>query len=282
MTKASTALHNAVRRLLRPLVQLMINGEMTFPSFVDLAREVYVDVAVDDFGVGGQPGTDSRIAILTGIHRKAVRSLASRDRTLPGPPPTLALGAKVIAVWCSTPEYLEADGRPRPLPRSAAEGKPSLERLVASLSKDVRPRTILDEWLRLGVVELEGDMVRLRTAGFVPSRGYEEKAYYFGRNLRDHIAAGAHNLTGQEPPLFDRSVYYDRLSSQSIDELRRFCHDKGMDLLLEINHQARALADRDRAAGQPQGRITFGAYFYAEEKIDLAQEVTDDNAERGK
>lgn len=207
MTKASTALHNAVRRLLRPLVQLMINGEMTFPSFVDLAREVYVDVAVDDFGVGGQPGTDSRIAILTGIHRKAVRSLASRDRTLPGPPPTLALGAKVIAVWCSTPEYLEADGRPRPLPRSAAEGKPSLERLVASLSKDVRPRTILDEWLRLGVVELEGDMVRLRTAGFVPSRGYEEKAYYFGRNLRDHIAAGAHNLTGQEPPLFDRSVY---------------------------------------------------------------------------
>ena len=43
----------------------------------------------------------------------------------------------------------------RVLPRSADEPAPSFDALVASVSRDVRPKAVLDELLRLGVVHDE-------------------------------------------------------------------------------------------------------------------------------
>ncbi|MBV5344757.1 MAG: hypothetical protein JZU63_04105, partial [Rhodoferax sp.] len=74
-------------------------------------------------------------------------------------------------------------------------GEASFDRLVASESTDIRARAVLDEWLRLGIVELDADdNVRLISDAFVPKKGFEEKAYFLGRNLHDHIAASVHNL----------------------------------------------------------------------------------------
>lgn len=49
------------------------------------------------------------------------------------------------------------------------------------MSKDIRARSVLDEWLRLGIAHLDDqDRVRLNAEAFVPARGFEEKAFYFG------------------------------------------------------------------------------------------------------
>ena len=133
---------------------------------------------------------------------------------------------------------------------------------------DVRPGALFAEWQRSGVVELHDDKVRLVTTALIPSEGFEEKAYYFGRNLREHIAAGAHNLFETAPAFFDRTVYYDRISPESVEELKRLCAKRGEELLLEINRHARKLAERDRASGQPKGRMTFGAYFFGKDDVE--------------
>ena len=74
---------------------------------------------------------------------------------------------------------------------SPPAGEPGFEDLVASISTDIRPRAVLDEWQRLGVVEVDdAGLVRLVVGAFVPARGFDEKAHYFGRNLHDHLAAG--------------------------------------------------------------------------------------------
>lgn len=262
----SEALQLAIGRLLRPLVKVMIEGGLTFPWLVNLLRTIYVEVAEAEFSIDGKPPTQSRVAVLTGVHRKEIKRLTTTDQADHAAPATLSLSARVIAVWCSDPDYLDDDGHPLPLPRTAGYEKPSLERLVASVSQDVRARSLLEEWLRLGVVDLEDDQVKLQQAGLVPSKGYDEKAYYFGRNIRDHIAAGAHNLEGLEPAFLDRAVSYSGLSRQSLEELQALCKQRGEALLLEINRQARQLAERDGAAGQPDGRMIFGAYFFAEDQ----------------
>jgi hypothetical protein len=170
----------------------------------------------------------------------------------------------VIAVWCSDPDFVDDEGRPLPLPRTAPAGEPSLERLVGMVSQDVHPRSLLEEWLRLGVAMIDVDGIKLKQPGFVASEGYDEKAYYFGDNLRDHIAAGTHNLAGREPAFLDRTVTYDGLSQRSVDELRELCKRDGEALLLKINRRARELAKRDRPSSQEKGRMTFGAYFFSE------------------
>src|ERR1700704_431682 len=69
------SLLNALRQLLRPLVRLLTAQAITFPMLPELLKHIYVDEAVRHFGLGGEPPSDSRVSLLTGVHRKDVRRL---------------------------------------------------------------------------------------------------------------------------------------------------------------------------------------------------------------
>lgn len=264
--ESTTLFHRALKRLLRPLVKGLIGHGVIFPAVVEVLRELYVEVAKKEFPVEGKDQTLSRISLMTGVTRREIRRLLDQEDQDDGPPSNLSLGARIMTIWLGDKAYLDKDGKPLPLPLSAEDDQPSLERLVASVSKDVRARAVLDEWLRLGIVEMSGYVATLKTTAFISGEGYDSKLYYFGRNLADHIAAGVHNLEA-EAPFFDRAVYYDRLSLESLEDLRQFVQDEGPSLILNVNRKARALADKDAASGKPlTGRMTLGVYYFAEDE----------------
>ena len=62
-------------RLLRPLMRLMLRHAMPFSAFEELAKRVYVDVAMNDFALPGKKPSISRASILTGLTRKDVQRL---------------------------------------------------------------------------------------------------------------------------------------------------------------------------------------------------------------
>lgn len=264
----------ALRRILRPLVRLLLAHGVTYPFLANLLKSVYVEVAKEEFPLPEKKQTDSRISLLTGVHRKDVKRLSEEPKVGKLPPPSISLGAQLVARWVSQAAYLDRQRRPRPLPRLARDGGVrSFEALVESVSKDIRPRAILDEWLRLGVARIdEQDRVCLNVEAFIPEKGLDEKAYYFGQNLHDHLAAGVHNLLGRPPPFLERSVYYDRLSPASIQELTVLSKEVGMQALKEINRRAIKLERRD-AAGQNAGmRMNFGIYFFSAPHDDTPNE----------
>ena len=170
-----------------------------------------------------------------------------------------------VSAWTTRREFLDAKGKPRPLPRLARDGGGrSFESLVAGVSKDIRARSVLDEWLRLGVVKLDAeDRVMLRTAAFVPRRGFDEMAFYLGHNLHDHLAAAAHNVLGEGRPFLERSVHYDALGASSVAELTALAEHAGMKALQTVNRKAMACEARDRKEPAPGHRITFGIYFFS-------------------
>ena len=256
-----TALLRALRSLLRPLVRLLVARQVPYPFLANLLKGVYVEIAERDFALAGKRLTDSRISLLTGVYRRDVKRLRTELREGSVIPPTVSLGAEVVARWNGLPEFVDAEGHPNPLPVHA-EGAPSFESLVASVSTDIRARSVLDEWLRLGVVHFDDrGRVVLDSGVFVPQKGMEEKLYYFGRNLRDHIAAAAHNVQVEEPPFAERSVYYGRLSAASVAEIGEFAAEQGMTALQAVNRLAIRLQERDAQAGDATRRMTFGVYF---------------------
>jgi hypothetical protein len=176
----------------------------------------------------------------------------------------------VLARWTTQAKYLDREGKPRPLPRLAsAHQGPSFEALVRSVSTDIRPRVVLDEWLRIGLVELDAnERVCLKSEAFLPQQGSDEIAYYFGRNAHDHIAAGVHNLTGAGEPFLERSVAYNHLSAEDVDELQKLARRRGTELLHELN--ARALELQQRRSGRPEAtrRMNFGVYFFSDDESD--------------
>ena len=260
---ASPALVRAVQHLLRPLVRLLLAHQLTFRFISELLKTVYVEMANKEFAIQGKRQTTSRLSLLTGIHRKDVKRLLEAD--FPGyvPPPTVSLGARLVARWISASEFLDKEGHARPLRRlSDSPDAPSFEQLVASVSKDIRARSVLDEWSRLGVVEVDEDgWIRLIVDAFVPVKGFEEKAHYFGRNLHDHIEVGVNNLQSQAAPTLERSVHYRELSEASIEELSDLGEELGMQTLRALNRRAQELQNLDVRKTGPRFRMNFGMYF---------------------
>ncbi len=263
----------ALRKVLRPMVHLMLSHQVTWPFLGDLVKSLYVEVAERDFRVDGKTPSDSRIHLLTGIHRKDVKRLREELATHGSPevPGNISLGARLIAYWTGSSDYLDASGAPRPLALRGSPDEPGFEELVEQVCrKDIRPRVILDEWLRLDLAHIDAQKrVVLNTGAFTPDRGFDEKAFFFGKNLHDHVSAGAHNLMGQKPTHFDRSVYYDRLSAESVAELSELARDLGMQALRSMNSRALALQERDQQRNASDKnivpvdyRMNFGIFHY--------------------
>lgn len=257
----------ALRRVLRPLVRLMLARGVTLPYLTELLKALMVEVADKEFRIGAKAPTDSRVSLVTGVHRKDVSRLRqAMDSSAEIVPSVVSLGAQLVAVWLGSPRYLDEEGRPKPLPRFVSEGgELSFEGLVASVNSDIRSRVVLDEWRRLGVVHFDDERrVCLNAAAFVPAAGFDEKAFYLGHNLHDHAAAAAHNLLGGQPAFLERSVHYDALSPGSIQLLARQSEEFGMKALLALNKSALVAEQKDTDDTTPRQRMTFGIYFYAE------------------
>ena len=260
------AVVSALRRVLRPLVRLLVSQGITFPFLSDLLKSVYVETAASEFTVGGKLATDSRLTLLTGVHRKDVRRLRRETSVDAEPTQAMTLGTQIVARWLGDPAYHDRSGAPRALPRTPSKGgAESFAALAEKVSKNVRPRSVLDELVRLGVVEVDADdRVRLVTRGFVPGKEVDAKAFYFGEALHDHLAAGVHNLGGGRPAWLERSVYYDELSKASIAELQAKSERLTMQVLQEINRDGMALEARDPPAAGERMRMRLGVFFYAE------------------
>jgi hypothetical protein len=260
------ALITAIRRLMRPLVRVLIAHDIGFPLFAEMLKGVYLETAARYFRLeSGRRMTDSRLSLLTGVHRKDVKRLREMPAEAEGPPRRVSLSARVIGLWSGDSDYLDANGRPRELD---GEG---FDQLVESVSKDVRPRTLLDEWLQQGLVErTEGEdgsgRIRLCAEAFVPSEGLEEMAFYFGRNLHDHIAAAGENLLGIGKPRLERAVYYPGLTRESVEELEALARDQAMAALQNLNKAILERQRRDQGRDDAHYRFAFGTYLYASDE----------------
>lgn len=275
----SPALLRALRQVLRPVVRVMIGRGVTLPAMVEMLKSLLVEVAAREFPIGDKPPTDSRVSLVTGVHRKDVSRLRPQlAASEPPAPSVVSLGAQLVAVWMGAPQYLDPEGRPLPLARFASEGGAlSFEALVASVNSDIRSRVVLDEWVRQGLVRVDEERrVHLHAEAFVPAEGSDDQAFYFGHNLHDHAAAAAHNLLGGKPAFLERSVHYDSLAGTDVQQLARQSEAAGMKALLAVNKSALAASKpAPPQAGAARQRFTFGIYFYSE---PVRQEVEPDSA----
>jgi hypothetical protein len=260
------SLLKAARRLMRPLVRLMMQSGLTFPVLADTLRRMFVEIAADDLLPDPKARSDSRISLLTGVHRKEIRRLREMPADSDAAPDIVTLASQIVARWAGAAPFVDAEGRPRPLPRVSREGAgPSFDELVALVTSDIRPRAVLDDLLGHGVVVMDAeDRVQLNTIAFIPRPGGEEQLFYFARNLHDHVSAAVANIGASgAPPFLDRSVHYDRLTPAQVDVLREYAREAAVRVLLDINRRAQELTEATPETDSTEtGRINFGIYVF--------------------
>lgn len=258
-------LQTPVARMLRPLVRLFIRCGLTFPALCDLLRELYVNVAEYDFTLAGKDQTDSRVCLLTGIHRKEVRRLRGAGAPVRLVPASVSRSSMIVARWIAAPEFTDERGGPRPLRRTGDPGDgPTFEELVESVTRDVRPRAVLDEWLDRGMAAIDAEgRIRLEEAAFAPRAGDDRQLYYFGRNLHDHVAAAVENVLSAPPPFFERAVHYEGVSRAMADMMLTVSRRIAREALETVNREAQSGYPTD-----PGGtwRWNFGVYLFSEDE----------------
>ena len=71
-------LRDAQALMMKPLVRLLVSQGLTHAEFSEVAKEVYVEVALRHFE-SSQKINKSRVAVLTGLTRKEVKNVIDRS-----------------------------------------------------------------------------------------------------------------------------------------------------------------------------------------------------------
>jgi len=254
---------DAVTDILLPLARLCIANGVTFTAVEERLKQAFVQEAN-----GLQPGppahgTVSRISTATGLTRREVTRLINAD------PPTRSVkppvGTVVFARWTTDPAYLDGNGAPRTLKRQGPA--PSFETLALSISRDVHPRSMLDELIRLGLVQhdKDRDTVSLISNGFVPFGDTHQTLDLLGDNIGDHFAAAVANVVQDGTRHLEQAVFADELSAESIQSLRPLIAGQWKALCDAMVPAIRALIESDQHAGRPQDqRLRIGMFSYDE------------------
>lgn len=258
----------AMARVLQPLARLMIDHGLQLPSMVELLKQELVHEAMATFGLADKGSSDSRIALLTGVHRKDVKRLREAPVSASAAVPLVPMAASVVARWISEPRFLNADQTARPLartPRRSSVGEPDFTTLVAEVSRDVGARAVLDELVRLGVVELRDDgYVALKTSGFVPHEGLQESFHFLAGSVSDHLATAVHNLAPdrQAPLMLEQSAFSQDLSPTQAEQLQEQARRLWASALRKFLQTATVAEQRSQADTGPKHRVRFGVYFH--------------------
>ena len=250
-----------VLHVLRPLVRLLLRNGVTYPVLAAALKRVFLDAACAELAERGMASTDSAVSLLSGVHRRDVRTLSHAEAAaLPAP---LGPAAQVVARWMNDPAFHGEDGRPRALPR----GDDGFDGLVACVSRDVRPRAVLDELLRLGVVHDGDEGITLDSGGFAPRRGLAEMSWLMAANLHDHAAAAAANLQGRANFL-EQAIFVDEISAGSAAQLQQVSVQAWQQAFQTVMSEAQRRFDADAPLPAPERgqRARFGVYFYSEPK----------------
>jgi len=275
----------AMVRVLQPLARLMIDHGLQLPSMVELLKNELVQQAVAAYGLADKGSSDSRIALLTGVHRKDVKRLREAPVSPSTAVPLVPVAASVVARWISEPRFLNADQTARALartPRRSGVGEPDFTTLVAEVSRDVGARAVLDELARLGVVELREDgYVVLKTSGFVPHEGLEESFHFLAANVSEHLATAVHNLAPdrQGPLMLEQSAFSQDLSAEQAGQLQQQARRLWASSLRQFLQTATVAEQRSQADAGPKHRIRFGVYFH--DTLQDAQGATAPEAQLG-
>lgn len=260
------SLQHALEHMLQPLGTLLIKEGCTYGMFSELLKSSLVKSAEKLLQKDMSTITDSRLSLVTGIHRKDVKRLKETQS------PTfneneISIPAQVIAKWIGCSTYSN-QGEPNVLSRKDASGLNDFESLVKAISKDIRPRAVLDELIDRQIVTLlPNNQIQLNIEKITDSPNSESIIKFLGMNIHDHLQTCLNNYINEEPKQLDRCAYYHGLSENAAQQLAELAENLAMESLIKINQKAQELIRDEKNHGNY--RTNFGMYFYKENNNEV-------------
>lgn len=212
-----------VRLLVRPVLTFCLRHGLRYHQLVEIQKQVFLNLAADEIESRGERVTVSRLSVTTGINRREVTRIYKRGETVDD---RQSLASRILGQWEQDPHFLTKSGKPRIL--SFGDEDSDFTKLVAAVSRDVGPASVLAELERIGAVE--------RTRGGVKLTRTTDQVQYdsldafklLSRDSDAFIRAVEENVvSGDEIRNHHNRTEYDNVFQDAIPEIKSWLFEQG-------------------------------------------------------
>jgi len=283
----SSAISSMMKKVLHPLVRLLLRNGVAYADFSTVARRVFVEVASEDFGLPGRKQSVSRVSVLTGVNRKEVKRLLEEPEENGSTKKENNRAARVVSGWMRDADFCNDAGKPEVLSWGEPLAEGSFEDLVKRYSGDMTARAILDELLRVGSVSIDDkkSKVTLVSNGYIPAGSDDELLRLSGNSINDMLGTIDHNFSKEaEITRLQLSVAYDDVPANGVELFRELSNEKSLELL---NNLDQFLATHDRSVnpavkGEGRYRTGLGIYYFEEPVVETEHPAKDETSNNAK
>ncbi len=275
---ARAHLIHAFRKVLRPLVKILIRAGVRHDEFVEVIKGVYVESAVRDGTGQAGPLTRSRVALATGVPRRDVDRYIDNEALLTPPAPTHATTlTEVLHIWNTDPRYLGPYGVPLEIDFDTTPGRRFTE-LVRRADATADAVMVLDDLVRSGVVVMSGERyLKVTSRSYVIADMLSPQALeYFGATISNLARTLEHNMgTEAERKLLQRSVIADRgLPKPLLPEFEEYVKARAQQMLAEVDDWLGQRAGPDFEPDETTIGTGVTVFHYVENPADRATLAT--------
>ena len=257
----------ALKRVVDPLVDLMLDAGITVREFNQLVRESAVRNAARRVSEESGRPSKSRVAIATGLPRSEVARILRTDDTSLSKRFGQHPARKVLGAWFDNPRFLAANGDPATLPIFGK--RRSFEHLVAMYSGGIPVRAMLDELVKIEAVEILPEQ-RVKVNSRVPVlTGLTSNAIaVIGERARDLLETLTSNLRRTSRPLFEGTALLEEADLESVSLMRREIAEQGANFITGANSlfsRSRVRPIRSSSKASTKYRLGVSVYYFQDD-----------------
>jgi len=272
-TNSRDQLLYAFRRVLRPLVRILVRSGVRYDDFLELVRGVYVETAVRD-GLGdGVKLTRAKVSISTGVPRRDVDRFIDNDGALPAAPKSLTRTlAEILNIWHTDPQFVGPYGIPLELEVQSQKSR-SFSELVSTVDPSANAGVVLEELVRLRTVVWSGTThVRTVSRAFIPvDEMSPAQLEFFGNALTRLAGTLQFNLDRKNvDKRLERSVQSDRgLPSDIVPIFEKHIRERVSELLNDLDNWLSPYAAQNQP-GIKFERVGLAVFQFVDPDPDLS------------
>jgi hypothetical protein len=258
---------SAVRHVLRPLVRMLLRNGVTWHEFVEMGKEVFVQVAREDYGIQGRPTNTARVALITGLGRREVTRLkdvllGERAREEAAP----SRISQILTAWHLDAQFADNEGKPATLP--ATGDGPSMTTLLRLHAGDSPHGAIIKELEELKLVQRTAEGFRVLAREYIRSPTDPDMVHQACTAMHDHAATIAYNVDAKRsgPPRFERMATHLSLPRRHQRAFETYLQSEGQEFLERVDgwltsHAARG-GDEEATSGRAERNLRIGVGMY--------------------
>lgn len=268
----SKGFKKGLEMLFRPLASFCLRRGVKIQEALEAFKKALIYEAEQDLRERAEKITDSKLSVMTGIHRRDITRLYHEGSEKSG---QITLLGKVIGAWQLNKKYLDSRGRPRALTCNGSDSE--FSHLVSSISNDVKPSTVLFELERSALIKNIDGKITLLGEAFTPSGNIESNFAILSSDLNDIISAVEENTYSKNQ---DKNLHakteFDNIDISELPRIKRWLLDKGA----KYHQEAREFLAKfdfdyspERARkSSASGRIVFGTFAFTSDKVKKSEE----------